>query len=124
MEPVYINVYGTLKQGRSNHQVMGDSQFIAKTTTASKYTMHTNGGFPIVTRGGTTPIHGELFKVTSADTLARIYRLEGYRGAPGAKDNWYDVDTVKIGNLEALMFVQNPEQVQGRGLKILPDGIF
>lgn len=124
MEPVYINVYGTLKRTRSNCHCMGDSKFIAKTTTKPIYTMYTNGGFPIVTRGGTTAIHGELFKVTDEAILKGIYRLEGYRGTPGHPNNWYDIDPVKIGNLEASMFVQNPEQIEGRNLKVLPDGIF
>ena len=125
MLPQLIFVYGTLKAGRGNHHYMNGCEYIGKLTTEPKYTLHTNGSFPIVTRGGQTAIKGELYKVTDQTALQRIYRLEHYTGTPGHVDNWYDVDQVAIGpNNHALMFVQNAEQVAGRGLKILETGVF
>lgn len=123
MQPVHVFVYGTLKKDRSNHRVMGDSKFCFDHVTEPKYTMVTNGGFPIVKRDGSTAITGEVYEVTNPDTLRRIYNLEGYTGTPGASGNWYDVDEVPINKqITANMFVMDADKYNE--LRVIPSGIF
>lgn len=128
MEPVYLFVYGTLKMGRGNNVVLGDSKFMFNYVTEPIYTMVTMGGFPIVKRGGTTAITGEVYKVYNEQTLKRIFRLEGYTGIPNHPDNWYDVDTIDVGDPKfkdhtwANIFVMNADKYPN--LKVIPNGIF
>lgn len=123
MEPVYLFVYGTLKRGHGNNIVLGNSEFCFKYVTAPIYTMVTNGWFPIVKRGGTTAITGEVYKVTDQNILNNVYRLERYTGTPGHPDNWYDVDELNLNDLyTASMFVMNADKYPK--LKVIPNGIF
>lgn len=123
MKPVLVFVYGTLKKGRSNHRVMGNSELMFKHVTDPIYTMVTNGGFPIVKRGGTTPITGEVYKVTDENTLNRIYRLEGCTGIKGHPDNWYDIDHIKIDKRKkASIFVMDADKYTY--LPVIENGIF
>lgn len=72
-----VFVYGTLKQGGSNHALLKDSTLFTEYKTEAKYTMVSLGSFPGLIEHGNTPIHGEIYEVDSA-TLARLDHLEGY----------------------------------------------
>lgn len=118
----YVFVYGTLKVGRGNHHVMGRSEKIKDFVTAPVYKMIASG-FPIVLRGGNTPITGEVYKVTNPETLDRIYMLEGFRGVQGDPHNWYDVDLIDVGlDKPAQIFVQNGDPRPG--WRIVENGNF
>ena len=72
-----VFVYGTLKQGFSNHHVMkrANGRFVGTHNTDPWYTMIKMGTFPGVVVGGETSIKGEVFEV---DSLVPLDRLEGY----------------------------------------------
>ena len=74
-----VFVYGTLKQGFSNHHVMkrANGRFVGTHNTDPWYTMIKMGTFPGVVVGGETSIKGEVFEV---DSLVPLDRLEGYPG--------------------------------------------
>ncbi len=60
--------------------------------------MFDSGGFPFVTREGTGTVIGEVMHLdpaTAEDTMRRLDRLEGYRGA-GMPGNMYDREQVTV----------------------------
>ncbi len=107
-----IAVYGTLKEGHHNHRVLGESKLIGKHVTEPKFTMYSNGGFPIVSPYGDTPIVIEVYQVDNPTDLQRVYRLEGYSGTRNSSANWYDTVDVETPYGVAEMFVM--DKVQGR----------
>lgn len=70
-------VYGTLKKGRSNHQLfLGNAKFIGEgKTKANVWQLLDLGAYPAMTYGGVA-VHGEVYEVTDHE-LNRIDRLEG-----------------------------------------------
>ena len=57
-----VFVYGTLRKGFGNHELLGSSTLLGKAITESKYTMLHLGGFPGVVKGGDTSITGEIYE--------------------------------------------------------------
>jgi len=103
-----IATYGTLRQGQSNHYIMGDAKLLGVTNTTAKYTMYGKTKFfPIVRREGNTSIQIEVYEVTNENTIQNIYSLEGYKGVQGSSRNWYDVDIVDTEFGKAEMFVMD-----------------
>ena len=72
-----VFVYGTLKAGHGNNELLKGSEFVGEHVTKPIYTMKNLGGFPGVLLDGNTSIIGEVYRVTSP-TMARLDRLEGY----------------------------------------------
>lgn len=68
-------VYGTLKRGKHNHRVMGDSEFVG--TSTIKGTLYTNGSYPSYVSEGNYDIKLEVFRVTHLKDAHMIDRLEG-----------------------------------------------
>lgn len=74
--PVFV--YGSLKQGGSNHSVLGDYYIFAGTfKTETKYTLYDLVKFPAVCLGGNTSIIGEVYLVDSY-VFEDLDYLEGY----------------------------------------------
>lgn len=73
----HVFVYGTLKRGHGNSVLLNEAEFVQDAITPPKYTMRNLGWFPGVQLDGSTPIVGEVYKVTDSE-LARLDRLEGY----------------------------------------------
>jgi gamma-glutamylcyclotransferase (GGCT)/AIG2-like uncharacterized protein YtfP len=74
-----VFVYGTLKEGFSNHRCLGDSTLVGRGTTVKNYRMFTNGFFPMLTAilpGEGYRIRGEVYDVTES-ILKRLDLLEG-----------------------------------------------
>ena len=72
-----VFVYGSLKRGFGNHDVLGDSEFIAKTRTVGRcYNMISLGAFPGVIDKGEYDIEGELYSVDDY-TMDALDMLEG-----------------------------------------------
>lgn len=115
-----IFVYGTLKKGFHNHHYLDTSKFLGNHKTEPIYTMKTNGGFPIVERGGQTSITGEVYKLSDED-LSGVFLLEGYTGVQHNPRNWYDTDTIVTYFGEASIFVMAKDKNQ---LPIIENGVF
>ena len=71
-------VYGTLKQGYSNHRLMGNSKLIgtAKSLTPSYNMAYV--GFPYLFEQGSSFVSGELYEVTDERVVQNLDWLEGH----------------------------------------------
>ena len=102
--------YGSLKRGFANHLELGAARFVDEVTTASRFALRVNAGYPLLVPGARA-IRGELYAVPTA-RLAELDAFEGGEyvraeielcdgrraiaylasdpalGAPYAKDEW------------------------------------
>ena len=81
---ILVAVYGTLRQGESNHRVLKGNQYrspILLGTIRSKpeFTMYNLGAFPGIV-GGNTGIVLEVYAVPELSVQRRLDNLEGYHG--------------------------------------------
>jgi gamma-glutamylaminecyclotransferase len=76
MEEVFV--YGTLKQGGSNHHYLSGQQFLGLAQTEPGYAMYDLGGYPgiLETEDAVQAIHGEVWAVDAA-CLLQLDALEG-----------------------------------------------
>lgn len=73
-----VFVYGTLKLGYGNNQLLQGSTFVGQARTLKPFWMLSTGGFPVVFDDKRIyPVSGELWEVTE-QTLLRLDRLEGH----------------------------------------------
>ena len=70
-----VFVYGTLKKGKSNHDLLKNSKFLNKAI-LNCATMHSLGHYPAI-KNGLGHVHGEVYEV-DAVTMDRLDRLEGH----------------------------------------------
>lgn len=121
--PVLVAVYGTLKRGFYNHGVMGESEFLGEIKTEPSFTLYdVHGMYPALVNEGNTKVSCEIFKVTSPETLKRIYRLEGYSGTRGAHNTFYNTMDIPTPWGDAEVFIQTLEQNKER--RVIESGIF
>lgn len=71
-----VAVYGSLRKGLGNHQVLGNSQHIGNTRLSGFY-MHSFGAYPYITHGSGT-ITAEVYAVESEQVAQSLDWLEGY----------------------------------------------
>lgn len=71
-----VFVYGTLRRGECNHEVLRGARFVGAARTEPRYRLVDLGAFPAMLAGGTTAVAGEVYEVDGA-TLAALDRLEG-----------------------------------------------
>jgi len=72
-----IFVYGTLKRGERNHDVLDDSEFVSEATTEALYLLYDRGAYPCMVKAECGKnIKGEVYRV-SDETLKRLDSLEG-----------------------------------------------
>lgn len=115
-------VYGTLKQGEGNNRCLGNAKFLGEFTTKPEYTLF-DGGYPIVERGGSTAVKGELFYSENESSIQRVFDLEGCSSQiQHDKGNWYDFDKIDTPHGEAIIFVMN-KGTSGRS-QILNSGVW
>ncbi|MFP4655392.1 MAG: gamma-glutamylcyclotransferase [Methanohalobium sp.] len=92
---MYLFVYGTLKRGCPNCDLLMGADFICSTYTANKFTMLDFGIFPGVVEGNASQIYGELYDIDS-DSLESVDKFEG---------EWFNRDITKLENgVNALMY--------------------
>jgi gamma-glutamylaminecyclotransferase len=69
-----VFVYGTLKAGYGNHQLLADSISIGDASTVARWAM-IDSGFPVVLPGDDGQVVGEVYDIDKI-TLQRLDRLE------------------------------------------------
>jgi len=69
-------VYGTLKRGFSNHNILKNSLFIEEDS-INGFQMHDMGNFPGITKKRNSVVYGEVYEIDEI-TLMDCDCLEGY----------------------------------------------
>lgn len=69
-----VFVYGTLRQGESNHHFLQSSQMLGSFITASEYALYDLGAYPALIKGHQS-ITGEVYMIDEA-TLMQLDILE------------------------------------------------
>lgn len=69
-----VFVYGTLRQGESNHELLKDSELLGLFETKPEYALSDLGEYPGL-RAGNDRIVGEVYRITE-QTLVQLDRLE------------------------------------------------
>lgn len=72
-----VFVYGTLRRGGSNHELLAQARFLGEHWTEATFSMLDVGPYPGVVEGGETEILGEVFQVNPAQ-FRRLDQLEDY----------------------------------------------
>lgn len=72
-----VLVYGTLRRGGSNHELLEHARRLGTHVTGPSYRMLDLGPYPGVVPGGETPIHGEVYAVTPVE-FQLLDALEDY----------------------------------------------
>ena len=76
----FVFVYGSLKKGYSNSDLLLNEKYLGEFETLDKFSMVSLGTFPgVFLSGKASTIKGELYKV-SEDCMLRLDELEGYHG--------------------------------------------
>ena len=103
-----IAVYGTLRQGFSNHGVLGDSTLVGTGLTKEKFKL-TARGIPFVTRNEQiSNVKVEVYEVSDAQ-LPVVDGLEGYN-PNNHEGSWYkrtpiQVTLEDVGDVEASIYL-------------------
>ena len=79
---VVIFVYGSLKRGFDNNDILKDAQYLCKAETVRSFAMfeETSGNYPYLLKNenkGYSKIKGELYKICRKDILKKIDSFEG-----------------------------------------------
>lgn len=96
-----ITVYGSLKAGKYNHYVIGDSKYIGKTKV--KGTLYAVSSYPALLEEGDNEYDAEVYEVDDA-VFNRVYNMEigsGYKL----------VDTVLYADKELAEYCKEHRQV-------------
>lgn len=72
-----VFVYGTLKEGRSNHRLLAHTEPLGEGATVENYYM-IGHGVPYVFPGGDKKVLGEVYQLPDEDTLEALDWLEGH----------------------------------------------
>lgn len=114
---MYVFVYGTLKRGFYNHDLLGDSEFICEATTKDQYPMvNIEKFFPylIDDKGKGYRVVGEIYKINEP-ILAMLDILEGYPEHYNRKE----IKVVSLGvELTAIAYFLN-EKIDYSDLELL-----
>jgi gamma-glutamylcyclotransferase (GGCT)/AIG2-like uncharacterized protein YtfP len=78
---VYLFVYGSLKKGFPNNDILSQAKYISKAKTISKFAMYKeiNENYPYIIRDSYCGqnIEGEVYQITRKDLLEKIDAFEG-----------------------------------------------
>lgn len=96
-----VAVYGSLKKGHYNNQMLDRCKFIGETKTEAKFTMYSLGAFPMVVQHGDTSITIEVYEV-DAIALGGLDRLE-------TSPSFYQRKLIKTEFGPVWMYTREPE---------------
>jgi len=82
----YVFVYGTLRQGQPNHQLLYDAILVSEQANINGTLYDTGEGYPALLINQESSVFGEIYSVTQ-DTLQTLDILEGYK--EGRESNLY-----------------------------------
>jgi len=119
MTHLNVFVYGSLKKGYSNSNLLNDQEYLGEFKTLDKYSMVSLGTFPgVFLNGGSSQIQGELYEVSQA-CMDSLDQLEGY-------PNFYDRVLVQIENSQGDIYVAwiyyLPSEMDYLDFKPIPSG--
>lgn len=97
-----VAVYGTLKQGRSNHGLMMDSPLVSQEE-LSGFIMYSAGGFPVIFRDINHSIVVEVYEVTTKVLERNLDPLEGH-------PRWYKREQVETSVGTAWIYIMQSDQ--------------
>ena len=111
-----IFVYGTLKKGGRNHELLKGQIKLGEAETVDLYCMFDVGTFPIVTEDEVCKIHGEIYRINE-EVLKSVDCIE---------QHLYDRIKIAIklkgsGTVDAWMYVCVDEELEGI---LIRDGIW
>jgi gamma-glutamylaminecyclotransferase len=102
-----VFVYGTLRRGEANHQLLASAAFVREARTPAAYTLYAFDGHPGMGIGGTDHVMGELFDVDDA-TLAQLDVLEDH-------PRWYQRTSLVLEDGDTVVtYVLPPHFTAGR----------
>ena len=103
-----VFVYGSLKAGKGNNNILGSSDLLASTQTEPTFALG-DVGFPYAFPSAVVPeaykkllfpVRGEVYKVDTVESFMRLDSLEGY-------PSHYDRQIVRLENgFDAWMYIQ------------------
>ena len=78
---VYLFVYGSLKKGFQNNDILSEANYISKAKTSSRFAMYKedNQNYPYIIKDSSIGqnIDGELYEITRKDLLEKVDDFEG-----------------------------------------------
>ncbi|MBM7702262.1 gamma-glutamylcyclotransferase [Metabacillus iocasae] len=103
----YVFVYGTLRKGESNHDLLKDAHLVAEQAYTQGALYDSGRGYPAMTTGDGV-VYGELYEVNDLE-LKALDQLEGYKA--GSPTNEYEriIQSIKtdVSTIEAIVYVVN-----------------
>lgn len=111
---VYVAVYGTLKVGKGNHRVLGESELVT-TGFIKGYVMYSNGYYPSIFKVDDEhqKVYVEVYKVTDIDVYQNLLSLEGF-------PMHYGINQVEVNGIKSLVFVNGSTNYTNK----IENGIF
>ena len=106
-----VAVYGTLKQGRSNHGLMRDSVLLGKTR-LNGFIMYSAGGFPVIYRNVGETISIEVYEVSPEVVKHNLDPLEGH-------PHWYKREQVETEVGLAWLYIMQGDQYRVENRQII-----
>lgn len=83
---VLIAVYGSLREGLHNHQLLVNAKYIGAFTSNPTFSMFDLGSFPAIVNKGNFTVEFEVYAVNK-EQAKRVDNLEGFTGKNS--DSWY-----------------------------------
>lgn len=108
-----VFVYGTLRRHEHNHILLMDAVSVSYQAKTRGVLVDTGWGYPALAAGSEW-VFGEVYAVND-DQLARLDRLEGYRGA-GANNHYERIRQVVMtdaGEVDAYVYIYTNEIAVG-----------